>query len=156
MFLCNSVTDVLTLLVVKISLNVKIITHKTIILIVLCGCESWTVALREEHRLMVFEKRVLRRMYGPERDEVPGGWRKLLNEELYNLYSSPHIKLLVSSNQERRDGRGVQGTWQRNAKTFWLKSLKGKGHSENTDRRKILKRILRKQGGCGLDSSGLG
>jgi hypothetical protein len=67
-----------------LSKNVKIRTYKTIILpVVLYGCETLSLTLREEHRL-----RVLRRIFGPKRDEVTGGWRKLHNEELHNLYSS--------------------------------------------------------------------
>jgi hypothetical protein len=59
---------------------------KTIILpVVLYGCETWSLILRGEHRLRVFENRVLRRMFRPKRDEVTGGWRKLHNEELHNL-----------------------------------------------------------------------
>jgi hypothetical protein len=50
------------------------------------GCETWSLTLREEHRLRVFENRVLRRIFGPKRDEVTGGCRKLHNEELHNLY----------------------------------------------------------------------
>jgi hypothetical protein len=57
----------------------------------LYGCETWYVTLREEHRLRVFENRVLRGMFGPKRDEVTGEWRKLLSGELHNLYSSPDI-----------------------------------------------------------------
>jgi hypothetical protein len=53
--------------------------------------------LREEHRLRVFENRVLRKIFGPKRDEVTGEWRKLLNEELYGLYSSPHIIRVIKS-----------------------------------------------------------
>jgi hypothetical protein len=53
------------------------------------GCETWSLSLREEHGLRVFENRVLRRIFAPKRDEVTGGWRKLHNEELHNLYSSP-------------------------------------------------------------------
>jgi hypothetical protein len=56
---------------------------------VLYGCETWSLTVREEHRLRVFEQRVLRRIFGPRRDEVTGDWRKLHNEELHNLYSSP-------------------------------------------------------------------
>jgi hypothetical protein len=52
------------------------------------GCETWSLLLTEEHRLRVFENRMLRRMFGPKRDEVKGGWRKLHNEERHNLYSS--------------------------------------------------------------------
>jgi hypothetical protein len=66
--------------------------YKTIILqVVLYGCETWSLALREEHRLRVFENRVLRRIFGPNTDEVTEDWRKLHNEELHNLYSSPDI-----------------------------------------------------------------
>jgi hypothetical protein len=62
--------------------------HKTIILsVVLYGCEICSLTLREGHRLGVFESRVLRRIFGPRRDEVTGEWRKLHNEELHDLYS---------------------------------------------------------------------
>jgi hypothetical protein len=60
--------------------------------------------LREEHRLRVFENRVLRRIFGPQRDEVAGEWRKLHNEELHNLYSSPDIIRQVKSRRMRRAG----------------------------------------------------
>jgi hypothetical protein len=65
--------------------------------LVLYACETWSLALREEHRLRVFENRVLRRIFGPKRDEVAGGWRKLRNEELHNLYSSPSIIGMIKS-----------------------------------------------------------
>ena len=72
--------------------NLKIKIHRTIILpIVLYGCEIWSLTLREERRLRVFENRVLRRMFGPKRAEVTGEWRKLHNEELNDLYCSPNI-----------------------------------------------------------------
>jgi hypothetical protein len=58
---------------------------------VLCGCETWSLTLREEHRLRVFENRVLRRIFEPKRDEVTGKWKQLHNEELRDLYSSPSI-----------------------------------------------------------------
>jgi hypothetical protein len=60
--------------------------------VVLYGCETWSLTLREEHRLRVFENRVLRRIFGPKREEVMGDWRKLYNEELYNLYFSSNIE----------------------------------------------------------------
>jgi hypothetical protein len=75
-----------------LSRNVQVKAHKTIILpVVLYGCETWSLTLREEHRLRVFENRVLRRIFGSKRDEVTGECRKLHNEELHNLYPSPNI-----------------------------------------------------------------
>jgi hypothetical protein len=59
--------------------------------VVLYGCETWSLILREEYRLRVFENRVLRRIFGPKRDEVTGGWKKLHDKELHNLYSSPSV-----------------------------------------------------------------
>jgi hypothetical protein len=64
---------------------------------VVYGCETWSLTLREEHGLRVFEKRVLRRIFGSKRDEVKGGWRKLHYEELHNLYSSPRIIRKIKS-----------------------------------------------------------
>jgi hypothetical protein len=75
-----------------LSRNVKVILYKTIILpVVLYGCETWSLTLREEHRMRLFENRVLRKIFGPKRDEVTGEWRKLHSEELHILYSSPII-----------------------------------------------------------------
>jgi hypothetical protein len=75
-----------------LSRNVKVKIYKTIILpVVLYGCETWSFTLREDHRPRVFQNRVLRRIFGPKSDEVTGEWRKLHNEELHNLYSSPDI-----------------------------------------------------------------
>ena len=64
---------------------------------VLYGCETWSLTLREDHRLRVFENRVLRRIYGPKRDEVTGEWRKLHNNELNELYCSPNIVRVIKS-----------------------------------------------------------
>jgi hypothetical protein len=71
-----------------LSRNIKVKIYKTIVLsVVLCGCETWSLTLREEHTLRVFVNRVLRRICGPKRDEVTGEWRKLHSGELHNLYS---------------------------------------------------------------------
>jgi hypothetical protein len=76
--------------------NVKIRICKIIIVpVVLYGCETWSLTLWEEHRLRVFENRVLRRIFGPKRDEVTAEWRKLHNEELRDLYSSPSIVRII-------------------------------------------------------------
>jgi hypothetical protein len=63
--------------------------------VVLYGCETWALTLREEHALRVFENRVLRRIFGMRKDEMTGGWRKLHNEELHNLYSLPSIIRMI-------------------------------------------------------------
>jgi hypothetical protein len=81
-----------------LSRNLKVKIYKTIVLpVVLCRCETWSLTLREEHRLRVFENRVLRKIFGPKRDEVTGEWRTLHNGELHNLYSSPDIIMQIKS-----------------------------------------------------------
>ena len=77
-------------------LVLKIKIYRTIILpVVLYGCETWSLTLREELRLRVFENKMLRRIFGPKRDEVTGAWRKLHNEELNDLYCSPNIVRVI-------------------------------------------------------------
>jgi hypothetical protein len=78
--------------------NVKVNIYRTVILpVVLYGCETWSLTLREECRLRVFENRVLRRIFGLKRDEVTGEWRRLQNKELYALYSSPAVIQVIKS-----------------------------------------------------------
>jgi hypothetical protein len=85
-----------------LSRNVKVKMYKIIILlVVLYGCETWSLTLKEEHRLRVFENRVLRRIFGPKRDDVTGEWRKLHSEERHNLYSSPDIVKQIKSRRMR-------------------------------------------------------
>jgi hypothetical protein len=72
-----------------LSKNLKIRCTRLSLPVVLYGCETWSPTLREEHRLRVFENRVLRKIFGPKRDKVIGEWRKLHDEELHDLYSSP-------------------------------------------------------------------
>jgi hypothetical protein len=76
--------------------NTEIKIYKiTILSVVLHGCEISLLTLREEHRPKASENRVLRRIFGPKRDGLTGGWRKLHNEELHNLYSSPSIIRII-------------------------------------------------------------
>ena len=72
--------------------------------VVLYGCETWSLTFREERRLRVFENRVLRRVFGPKRDEVTGEWRKLHNEELRDFYSLHNIVRVVKSRRMRWAG----------------------------------------------------
>jgi len=85
-----------------LSKTLKIKVYRTIVLpVVLYGCETWSLTLREECRLRVFENRVFRRVFGPKRNEVTGEWRKLYKEELMDLYSPPNIVRVVNSRRMR-------------------------------------------------------
>jgi hypothetical protein len=94
-----------------------LLIHNTIILpVVLYGCETLSLTLREERRFRISENRVLRRIFGPKRDEVTGGWRKLHNEELHGLYSSPSIVRVIKARRMRWAGHvarmgGVRGAY---------------------------------------------
>jgi hypothetical protein len=77
-------------------MNIK--EYRTIILpVVLCGCETWSLTLREEYRMRVFENWVLKNVFGPNRDEVTGDWRKLHKEKRHYFYSSPNIIRVIRS-----------------------------------------------------------
>jgi hypothetical protein len=111
----RSVQDILSSNFLSKNLKIKII--KTIILpVVLYGCETWPLILRQKSKPMVFENRVLRRIFGPKRNGVTGQWRKLHNEELNDLYSSPNIIIVIKSRRMRWavhvalvKGRSIQG-----------------------------------------------
>jgi hypothetical protein len=109
-----------------LSKNIKIRIFKTIILtLVLYGCETWSLTLREERRLRVFENRVSR-IFGPKRDEETGGWRKLHNEELHNLYSSPSIIRIMKSRRMRWAGHVARMGEKRNAYRILVDTPEGK------------------------------
>ena len=103
-----------------LSKNLKIKIYRTIILpVVLYGCETWSLILREEKKLRVFENMVLRRIFGSRRDEVTREWRRLYNEELNDLYCSTNIVRVIKSRRMRWAGHvarmgeetGCIGSW---------------------------------------------
>jgi hypothetical protein len=94
--------------------------------VVLYGCETWALALREEHRLRVLENRVLRKIFGLKRDEVIGCWRKLHNEELHNLYFSPSIIRMIKSRRMRWAGHVARMGEKRNAYRILVGKPEGK------------------------------
>ncbi|KAJ4427856.1 hypothetical protein ANN_25635 [Periplaneta americana] len=99
-----------------LSKNLKVRIYKTVILpVLLYGCETWTLTLREEHRFRVFENKVLRKIFGAKRDEVTGEWRKLHNTDLHALYSSPDIIRNIKSRRLRWAGHVARMGESRNA-----------------------------------------
>jgi hypothetical protein len=112
--------------------NVKVKIYKTIILpVVLYCCETWSLTLREEHRLRVFENSVLRTISRPKRDEVTGELRKLHNEELHNLFSSPNIIRQIKSRRMKWVGHEARTGEERKCTKLRWKSPKERGHSED-------------------------
>jgi hypothetical protein len=104
--------------------NVKVKMYKTLILpFVLYWCGTWSLTLREEDRLRVFENRVLRRVFGPQRDELMAEWRMLHSGELHNLYSFPNIIRQIKSRRMRWAGHMVcMGEGRKAYKVFVGKS----------------------------------
>jgi hypothetical protein len=105
-----------------LSKNANVRIYKTIILpVVLYGCETLSLTAREEHKL-----RVLRRIFGPKRDGVTGGWRKLYNEELHNLYTSPGIIRIIKSRRMRWAGHVARMGENRNVYRLLVGKPEGK------------------------------
>jgi hypothetical protein len=115
-----------------LSRNVKVKIYNTIILpVVLYGCETWSLILRERHRLNVFENRVLRRIFELKRDEMTGEWRKLHNEKLHNLYSSPDIIRQINSSRMRWAGHVSRMGEERKLNKVWWESPEERDHLED-------------------------
>jgi hypothetical protein len=94
--------------------------------VILYGGETWSLTLREEHRLRVFENKVLRRIFGPKRDEMMGGWRKPHNEELHDLYCSPSIVRIIKSRRMRWAGHLARIGEKRNVYRLLVGKPEGK------------------------------
>jgi hypothetical protein len=115
--------------------------------VVLYGCESWSLTSREEHRLRVFENRVPRSIFGLKRGEMIGGWRKLHNEEVHNLYSSPSIIRMKKSRRIKWAGLVVSMGKKRNTCRILVAKPEEKRPWEDVDvgGRMTLKQILERQ-----------
>jgi hypothetical protein len=135
-----------------ISKNLKI--YRTITLPVLYGCETWSLTLREERRLKMFENKVLRRIFGPTRDEVTGEWRKLHNQELRSLYSSPIVVQVIKFENEMGTACSAYGGVERRVQGFGGETLRETDHWGDpcVDGRIVLRWIMNKWDvGDGLD-----
>ena len=121
----HSVQNLLSSRLLSKTLKIKI--YRTIILpVVLYGCETWSLTLREERKLRVFENMVLRRIFGPRRDEVTGEWRRLHNKELNDLYSSPSIVGVIKSRRIRWAGHVACMSEERGVYRVLVGKLEGK------------------------------
>ena len=109
------------------SKNIKINIYSTIILpVVLYGCETWSFILREKHGLMFFEDKVLRKTAGPTRDGVTVEWRRLHNEELYDLYCSTDIIRVIKSRRKRWAGHVTRMENRRDVHRVSVRKTDGK------------------------------
>jgi len=141
-----------------LSKNLKIKIYRNIILpVVLYGCETWSLSLREERRLRVFENKVLRRIFGPRIDEVTGDWRRLHNEEINVLYSSPNIMRVIKSRRVRWAGHVVSMGEERGVYRVLVGKPEGKRPLGRPRRRWVHNiRMDLQEVGCGhVDWSGL-
>ncbi|KAJ4444744.1 hypothetical protein ANN_06541 [Periplaneta americana] len=127
-----------------LSKNLKVRIYKTVTLpVVLYGCETWTLTLREEQRLRMFENKVFRKIFGAKRDEVIGEWRKLHNAELHALYSSPDIIRNIKFRRLRWAGHVARMGESRNAYRVLVGRPEGKDlwGGRDVDEKIILKWI---------------
>jgi hypothetical protein len=134
--------------------------YKTIILpVILYECETWPLTLREEHRLRVFDNKVLRRIFGPKKDEVIGGWRKLHNKELRDLCFLPSIIRIIKSRRMRWAGHVAPMGEKRNVYKLLVGKPEGKrplGRPSSRWVDNIKMNLLDRLGQCGLDWSSSG
>ncbi|KAJ4447398.1 hypothetical protein ANN_09404 [Periplaneta americana] len=121
-----------------LSKNLKVSIYKTVILpVVLYGCKTWTLTLRKEQRLRMFDNKVLRKIFGAKRDEVTGEWRKLHNAELHALYSSPDIIRNIKSRRLKLAGHVARMGQSRNVfriRLRWAGHVARVGESRNAYR----------------------
>jgi hypothetical protein len=114
-----------------LSKNIKVRVYRTIILpVVFYGCETWSVTLRKGSKLRVMEDRVLRRIFGPKRDEGTEEWRRLHNEELYDTYSSPNIIRIIKSRRTRWAGHVARMERGETHTGLWWGSPRERDHVE--------------------------
>ena len=140
-----------------LSENLKTKIYRYIILPFLCGCETWSLTLREERKLRVFENMVLRRICGPRRNEVTGKWRRLHNEELHDLYSSPNIVRVIKSRRMRWAGHVARMGEERGVYSVLVRKPEGRRPLERPRRRWVDNiRMDLQEVGCGyMDWIGL-
>jgi len=139
--------------------NLKIKIYRTIIFpVVLYGCETWSLTLREERKLRLFENMVLRRIFGPRRVEVTGEWRRLHNEELNDLYWSPNIVRVIKSRRMRWAGHVARMSEERGVCRVLLGKPEGRRPLGRPRRRWVDNiRMDLQDVGCGyMDWIGLG
>jgi hypothetical protein len=122
-----------------LSKNLKIRIYETVMLpMALYGCETWSLTLKKEHRLRVFENRVLRRIFGPKRGEVTGKWRKLHNEELHDLYSSLSIIRIIKERRMRWVGHVARTGEKRNGYRLLVGKPQGRRPLGKPRRRRLV------------------
>jgi hypothetical protein len=138
--------------------NLKTRIYKTIILpVIVYWCETWSLTLREQHRLRVFENRMVMRIFGSKRDEVTGEWRKLHNEELRDLYFLPITIRTMKSRRMRWVGHVTRRGEKRKYVEVIVGKARGKGPLERLRRRRMnnIKKDLLKLAWGGVDWIGL-
>jgi len=116
--------------------------------VVLYGCETWSLTLREERKLRVFENMVFRRIFGPRKDEVTGEWRRLHSEELNDLYSSPKMVRMIKSRRMRCAGHVARMDEERGVYRVLLGKPEGKRPLGRPRRRWVDIRMDLQEVGC--------